>query len=194
MTLSLDRNYTITGYIARGADGSIYEGFYQEGDKVQEVIFKIYLGGFFFNVNPLESFNNEKYALSKLGRLIYSDETNLMIIMPKIKGVTLSEVVKKLRLNINDDENQTILKDLMEKYLKLPAEFQNKWEMVHMDIHPGNVMIDEDGKMVLIDFSRSKPLYENGERDHVRSNLDHLHAKLGAAFHFNVPIDELTEK
>lgn len=196
MTLRLNREYTITGFVAQGADGAIYEGSYQLGDEVKEVVIKIYLSGRFFKhfYPPLESFNNEKFALSKLGRLIEADETNLIVVMPKIKGIPLSEVIQKLRSNVSEnDENQQILKGLMSKYLKLPAEFQNKWGLVHMDIHPGNVIVDEDGEMVLIDFSRSKP-YENGQRDRLRANLDSLYAKLGAAYYFNIPIEELTDK
>lgn len=192
MTLNLDeRKYTVTGFVAQGADGTVYEGNYQDGDQTKQVIFKVYTGGYFFKHLSIEYFNNEKHALEKLGRLIDADDKHLILVMQKITGITLTELVRNIRTNMSQDDEET-LRLLLAEYLRLPAEFRKKWGLVHMDIHPSNVIVDKSGEMVLIDFAKTKVQKENVEESRLLANLDDLYAKLGAAFHFNIPIEEIT--
>jgi RIO-like serine/threonine protein kinase len=197
MILNLgDRKYTVTKFIAQGADGAIYEGYYQVGYKTNKVIFKAYTDNILFShsENPkMEYFNNEKNALSKLGRLIDVDENNMMLVMPKISGSTLKELLHQIRTNMIEDDlySQEILRRLLEKYLRLPKEFREKWGMAHMDIHPLNVMVDDKGDMHLIDFAKTKELKGNVQENGLDSNLDDLYAKLSASRHFNVPVEEI---
>jgi tRNA A-37 threonylcarbamoyl transferase component Bud32 len=196
MSLNMgNRKYTITNFIAQGADGAIYEGSYQAGGKTNEVIFKAYTDHILFSHsdNPkMEYFNNEKNALSKLGRLIDVDEKNMMLVMPKISGSTLKELLLQIRTNMVDEKkSREMLSHLLEKYLRLPQDFRQKWGMAHMDIHPLNVMVDDKGDMHLIDFAKTKELKGNAQDNGLDSNLDDLYAKLSAARHFNIPAEEL---
>jgi serine/threonine protein kinase len=197
MSLNLEnRKYIITKFIAQGADGAVYDGYYQDGNKTNEAIFKVYTGGIFFNHpgNPkMEYFNNEKKALSKLGRLIDVDEKNMILVMHKISGTTLKDMLRKIQTSMteNDQDSQEVLKVLLQKYLRLPRDFRQKWGMAHMDIHPVNVIVDDAGDMHLIDFAKTRELKGNPQDNKLESNLDDLYAKLGAAIHFKIPVEEI---
>ena len=196
MTFNLkDREYTVTEFIAQGSDGAVYGGSYQVGDETKEVIFKVYSGGAFYNAPGYPTkkyFNNEKNVLAKLGRLIDQDERNMILVMPKIPGISLHELVRNIRANTSEDdeETQNILRGLRAKYLKLPAEFRQKWGMAHMDIHPVNVIVDDDDEMHLIDFAKTEEIKGDEQENRVISNMDDLYAKMAATMYFNIPAEE----
>jgi serine/threonine protein kinase len=190
-----DREYTVTEFVAQGSDGAIYGGSYQDGDETKEVIFKVYSGGAFYNAPGYPTnqyFKNEKNVLAKLGRLIDQDERNMILVMPKIPGISLNELVRNIRANMSkdDEETQKILRGLLEKYLNLPGEFRKKWGMAHMDIHPVNVIVDNDGEMHLIDFAKTEEIKEGEQEYRLISNMDDLYAKIAGSMHFNIPAAE----
>jgi predicted Ser/Thr protein kinase len=208
MSLNMgNRKYTITKFIAQGSNGAIYEGSYQVGDKTNEVIFKVYTGGIAYNLqyflimrkSPpiIDSFNNEKNALSKLGRLIDVDDKNMILVMPKIAGSTLEDILDDLHSGTTYDslDSQDISKLLLQKYLRLPWEFREKWGLAHMNVHPGHVIVDDNGDMHLIDFSTAKELKEEnaGAKNYNRvlSGRDDLHAMTAAHLFLDYPGDEM---
>jgi hypothetical protein len=108
MTLNLkNRKYTITKFLSLASAEHmvilniplVYEGYYNDGDKTNEVIFNVYTLGTRFS-NPLYGrgrmeyfFNKDKNALEKLGRLIDVDEQNLILVTQKISGTTIKDAL-----------------------------------------------------------------------------------------------------
>jgi RIO-like serine/threonine protein kinase len=140
----------------------------------------------------MEYFNNEKNALKRLGRLIDVDEQNLILVMQKISGTTLKEVLRKIDESMTEDDqgSRETLKVLLQKYLRLPKEFRQKWRMAHMDVYPGNVIVDDNGDMHLINFAKTKELKGNAQENRLASNLDDLNAILGASVQFHFSVEE----
>jgi serine/threonine protein kinase len=151
----ITKDYTITDFIARGADGAVYEG-YDHVNPQKKLIFKFYIGAFysFMGYDALKDiFLTEVWALKKISRLIDADYRNLVIVQPKIEGITLKEHLSNLVGNNQDQYDETI-----KEYLTLAGKFRKQWNFIHGDVRPSNVIVDDTGKMHLIDFGRSRSI------------------------------------
>jgi serine/threonine protein kinase len=159
--LSSMNDYTITGFVGRGADGSVFEG-HDPANPEEKLIFKLYIGGFysFLGYEAIQSiFLTEVWALEIQNRLIDADYRNLVTVQPKIEGINLQNHLSNLQYTDENQYNETI-----KEYLALPEKFRKQWNFIHGDVRPSNVIIDKSGKMNLIDFCRSRPISSDKTR------------------------------
>ena len=88
---------------------------------------------------------------------MFEDNGTAYYIMDFIEGCSLSEKLKATKCPLPENEVRQILIQLLDA---LGEIHQNK--LWHMDLKPANVMVDKNGKAVLIDFGASKQLNPDG--------------------------------
>ncbi len=87
--------------------------------------------------------------------------------MDLIRGETLNEHLKRTGQPFTEHEVLDILDQLLDGLAAVHEE-----KLVHLDLKPSNIMIDEDGRVLLIDFGASKQLKEaNGSGASTTSTL-----------------------
>lgn len=91
--------------------------------------------------------------------LIESDDS-LIVIEDYISGHSLDEILEKRTFTVS--ETIKIISDLCD--ILLPFHSNNP-QIVHRDIKDSNVIIDNEGKVYLIDFDASKMVVEGRNRD-----------------------------
>ena len=131
----------------RAADGSSVEGS----------------GGSVFS-NYRKKFRREAENLSKLNHPnivkvldVFDENNTTYYVMQYIEGMNLNDYIQK-KGRLNEKEALGIVKD-MGKALS----YMHRNRMLHLDIKPKNVMIENDGKAILIDFGLAKQYTATGE-------------------------------
>ena len=131
----------------RAADGSSVEGS----------------GGSVF-ANYRKKFRREAENLSKLNHPnivkvldVFDENNTTYYVMQYIEGMNLNDYIQK-KGRLNETEALGIVKD-MGKALS----YMHRNRMLHLDIKPKNVMIENDGKAILIDFGLAKQYTANGD-------------------------------
>ena len=131
----------------RAADGSSVEGS----------------GGSVF-ANYRKKFRREAENLSKLNHPnivkvldVFDENNTTYYVMQYIEGMNLNEYIQK-KGRLNETETLGMVKD-MGKALS----YMHRNRMLHLDIKPKNVMIEKDGKAILIDFGLAKQYTATGE-------------------------------
>lgn len=174
----LDNKYTITKYLASGGFGITYLATDRMGNQV--VIKEFYISGIcsrsvdsrtvevsidgnrevFFKQK--EKFLREARRINKLQhknivRVVDAFEANetAYYVMDFIDGKSLSQISKPISESVAKNYFCQILSAL---------EYIHNNNLLHLDIKPGNIMIDSSGNLFLIDFGASKqfdPTSEN---------------------------------
>lgn len=98
----------------------------------------------------------EHPQIVKVLELIHANNT-VYYVMEYHAGGSLDEYISKLH-NIPEDEALGFIKQI-----GVALSYMHDRKMLHLDLKPGNVMLDSGGKAVLIDFGLSKQYDENGE-------------------------------
>ena len=131
----------------RAADGSSVEGS----------------GGSVF-ANYRKKFRREAENLSKLNHPnivkvldVFDENNTTYYVMQYIEGMNLNEYIQK-KGRLNETEALGMVKD-MGKALS----YMHRNRMLHLDIKPKNVMIEKDGKAILIDYGLAKQYTATGE-------------------------------
>ena len=131
----------------RAADGSSVEGS----------------GGSVF-ANYRKKFRREAENLSKLNHPnivkvldVFDENNTTYYVMQYIEGMNLNDYIQK-KGRLNETEALGIVND-MGKALS----YMHRNRMLHLDIKPKNVMIENDGKAILIDFGLAKQYTATGE-------------------------------
>jgi len=138
-------------YLNRGSYAKTYYFVIKNSKKLNpgEYVLKL------FNDDPEDWLSDEKIEylikLSKYGlipKIYYIDQT--YVIMKYIRGENLNNIIKKFESNKN---NTSLQKELTSILLKVKKLIQNwhKLGFIHGDIHAGNIIITESGKLYLID-------------------------------------------
>ena len=115
-------------------------------------------------VNKLKSkFIEEAKALSRLYHPcvvsvfdVFEENGTAYYVMDFINGSSLSEVLKR---------EGTLSEKRALEYIRQVADalaYVHKHNRLHLDIKPGNIMIDDSGHAILIDFGASKQYEEDG--------------------------------
>lgn len=89
----------------------------------------------------------------------YEDRTNLFIVMELLQGVTLARKLREQRFT--EYGAAVVLKHLLEA-----VKHCHEHNVAHRDIKTDNLMIDEAGKVTLIDFGLSKM---SSKKDNLKS-------------------------
>ena len=88
---------------------------------------------------------------------LFEENGTAYYVMDFIDGESLAERMKRTGKPMSESEVRAILPQILEA---LKEVHQN--EIWHLDLKPGNVMIDKDGNAYLIDFGASKQILANG--------------------------------
>ena len=80
-------------------------------------------------------------------------------VMDFIDGESLSQRMKRTHTPLSEKEVLDVLRQVLDA---LSAAYRNNPPILHLDIKPGNIMVDRKGKVILIDFGASKQLDANG--------------------------------
>jgi serine/threonine protein kinase len=111
-----------------------------------------------------EKFKKEARRLRKLKNEhivkvhdLFEENGTAYYVMDYIEGESLAERIKKTGNPFTEVEVRSILSQILEA---LKEVHQN--EIWHLDLKPGNIMIDKSGNAYLIDFGASKQIRANG--------------------------------
>ena len=111
-----------------------------------------------------EKFKKEARRLRKLKNEhivkvhdLFEENGTAYYVMDYIDGESLAEKMKKTGQPLTEAEVRSILLQILEA---LKEVHQN--EIWHLDLKPGNIIIDKNGNAFLIDFGASKQLRANG--------------------------------
>lgn len=84
---------------------------------------------------------------------LFNENNTVYYVMEYIEGETLSGIMKKQGRPFSFDEVDEIFKQLIDTLSVIHSH-----DILHLDIKPGNIMIDKSGGIKLIDFGASKLL------------------------------------
>ena len=111
-----------------------------------------------------EKFKKEARRLRKLKNEhivkvhdLFEENGTAYYVMDYIDGESLAEKMKKTGEPLEESEVRTLLLQILDA---LKEVHQN--EIWHLDLKPGNIMVDKNGNAYLIDFGASKQLRANG--------------------------------
>jgi serine/threonine protein kinase len=111
-----------------------------------------------------EKFKKEARRLRKLKNEhivkvhdLFEENGTAYYVMDYIDGESLAEKMKRTGLPFSETEVRNIITQILDA---LKEVHQN--EIWHLDLKPGNIMIDKDGNAYLIDFGASKQIRANG--------------------------------
>ena len=111
-----------------------------------------------------EKFKKEARRLRKLKNEhivkvhdLFEENGTAYYVMDYIGGESLAEKMKKTGAPLTETEVRSILSQILEA---LKEVHQN--EIWHLDLKPGNIMVDKQGNAYLIDFGASKQIRANG--------------------------------
>ena len=111
-----------------------------------------------------EKFKKEARRLRKLKNEhivrvhdLFEENGTAYYVMDYIEGESLAEIIKKNGQPFTEAEVRSILSQILEA---LKEVHQN--EIWHLDLKPGNIMVDKQGNAYLIDFGASKQIRANG--------------------------------
>jgi formylglycine-generating enzyme required for sulfatase activity/serine/threonine protein kinase len=157
--------YTISELLARGGMGDIYRAV----DNIdREVAFKVLHSG--FGSDAIRRFQTEAKTLAKyfshpnILKLYEFFEFNLpgkpvslhAIVTEYIRGKTMGELLALKSYGIPDEFYLLIIREICSA-LETPHHDQ----VIHRDIKPDNIMVGQDGKVVLMDFGIVKNLEDS---------------------------------
>ena len=111
-----------------------------------------------------EKFKKEARRLRKLKNEhivkvhdLFEENGTAYYVMDFIDGESLAERLKRTGKTFSEDEVREILPQVLEALEEVHGN-----EIWHLDLKPGNIMMDKSGKVYLIDFGASKQIRANG--------------------------------
>lgn len=111
-----------------------------------------------------EKFKKEARRLRKLKNEhivkvhdLFEENGTAYYVMDYIEGESLAEKIKRIGAPLTEAEVNAILPQILSA---LKEVHQN--EIWHLDLKPGNIMVDKQGNAYLIDFGASKQIRANG--------------------------------
>ena len=131
--------------IGQGAQSKVYEGYYNRNHCAIKILQNVDYKSFMSELVILSYLNHP--SIPKFYGIVYDDK-NISIVTEYVKGVTLDNL-KFLDLNYNT--KMKIIKDLGNV-----LEYMHVNHMIHRDLKPGNIIIDNNYHIHLIDFGISK--------------------------------------
>lgn len=111
-----------------------------------------------------EKFKKEARRLRKLKNKhivkvhdLFEENGTAYYVMDFIEGESLAEKMKKSGSPLNETEVSNVLNQVLDALKEV-----HQSEIWHLDLKPGNIMLDKNGTAYLIDFGASKQIRANG--------------------------------
>ena len=174
-TLLNHAKYRIEQYLASGGFGNTYEGVNVSLDK-KCAIKEFFLKGvvlrdehtsqvFITHPDNKKAFNSQKEKFTKEARRLsrldnshivrvfdfFEENGTAYYVMDYIEGESLRELQKRTGKALTEQETLSVLTQMLDALKSI-----HEAGLLHMDIKPANIMIDNKGKCTLIDFGASK--------------------------------------
>ena len=174
-TLLNHSKYRIEQYLASGGFGNTYEGVNVSLDK-KCAIKEFFLKGvvlrdehtsevFITHPDNKKAFNSQKEKFTKEARRLsrldnshivrvfdfFEENGTAYYVMDYIEGESLREYQKRTGKALTEQETLSVLTQMLDALKSI-----HDAGLLHMDIKPANIMIDNKGKCTLIDFGASK--------------------------------------
>ena len=174
-TLLNHAKYRIERYLASGGFGNTYEGVNVSLDK-KCAIKEFFLKGvvlrdehtsqvFITHPDNKKAFNSQKEKFTKEARRLsrldnshivrvfdfFEENGTAYYVMDYIEGESLRELQKRTGKALTEQETLSVLTQMLDALKSI-----HEAGLLHMDIKPANIMIDQKGKCTLIDFGASK--------------------------------------
>ena len=174
-TLLNHAKYRIERYLASGGFGNTYEGVNVSLDK-KCAIKEFFLKGvvlrdehtsevFITHPDNKKAFNSQKEKFTKEARRLsrldnshivrvfdfFEENGTAYYVMDYIEGESLRELQKRTGKALTEQETLSVLTQMLDALKTI-----HEAGLLHMDIKPANIMIDQKGKCTLIDFGASK--------------------------------------
>jgi serine/threonine protein kinase/tetratricopeptide (TPR) repeat protein len=161
-------HYRLTGRIAEGGMGAVYRAVRADGDFDQTVAIKM-LRFAYSEPGELQRFRRERQILATLehphiarlldgGAWILPGNTvsQPYIVMEYVEGLPLTTYCDSQRLNVR--QRLVLFRQACEA-----LTYAHQRLVVHRDIKPGNILVDKNGVLKLLDFGIAKLLDRDGE-------------------------------
>lgn len=165
---TLLRKYKITGWWRDGGLSSIFnveDVHKNQNDRVNKIVKVIKLettknSNYHKAYDELKLFKNNVYSDRHLVNLYdyYIDDNFLYLILERIEGRSLEELLKSGKV-YSPHEAVFLIRQLV-KALKIMHTSYGQHPMIHRDIKPQNIIVDQNQKLTLIDFGIST-MYDN---------------------------------
>lgn len=148
------KHYYVESKVNEGGMGEVYKAVDQNLNR--KVAIKV-INQKLDDKNAIERFKQEAYMASQLDHhnictiieIDQNDEGFYYIVMIWNDGQSLSDILKNNRLTINDSVNY-----LRQCFIGLSAA--HKKGILHLDIKPGNLMVNSEGNLKIVDFGLSR--------------------------------------
>ena len=170
------KNYTVIKNIDKGGFGEVYLA--HQTNVEREVIIKKILPQHANQPDFIRRFEQEANLVARLEHFhivplydFWRDQDGAYLVMRYMRGGSLKELLEQSPLSL---ESCALLVDQISSALF----FAHQHQVVHRDIKPGNLLMDDDGNAFLADFGIAKDLQKPGEnetsKDAVVGTLDYL--------------------
>ena len=164
--------YTTTGKIDQGGMGVVYKGKRSDGEFEREVAIKV-LNRRLLSENWERRFKQEKVILASLEHpniaKLYdagiSEHNRPYLVMEYIQGMSLKEFIHEKQPSLMDC--LTIFKGICEA-----IEYAHRNLIVHRDIKPQNVLLNEQGRVKVLDFGIAKIISEELTEEEVIQTIE----------------------
>lgn len=179
-TLQLGK-YTIIKHLSSGGFGNTYlahqnlldkdvaiKEFFMKGDNHRDedgisVLVSNPTKGDLFR-NQLQKFKKEAVRLAKFQNShivrvtdLFDENNTTYYAMDYINGLSLGQMMRQNAHPITEEQALSILIQMLDALEEVHAK-----DLYHLDIKPSNIMLDESGNAILIDFGASKQLSTTG--------------------------------
>jgi predicted Ser/Thr protein kinase len=149
--------YQILGPIGRGGMGEVYKAY--QPDLRRHVAIKTLLAGEHASQDFLERFQREARVAAKLvhPNIVQIHDIGVearlhYIVMEHVEGRSLRDLLgEKKKLDV-----ETALK--IAHFVARALRFAHEHKIIHRDIKPGNILIDKQGRVRILDFGLAKSL------------------------------------
>lgn len=154
-------NYRVVRLLGSGGMGSVYLAVNTSID--QQVAIKVLRPEYARNATVRAKFKQEAELLCSLDHpgivkfLNYVEKPEgVFLIMEYVKGITLEDFIKHKNGLIVESKAYPLIKEILEAF-----EYAHSKGIVHQDIKPSNIIIQEDGHIKIMDFGIARIISES---------------------------------
>lgn len=167
-------NYRVVRLLGSGGMGSVYLAVNTSID--QQVAIKVLRPEFAHNAALRARFKKEAELLCSLDHpgivkfLNYVEKPEgVFLIMEYVKGITLEDYIKHKNGLIVESKAYPLLKEILDAF-----EYAHSKGIVHQDIKPSNIIIQEDGHIKIMDFGIARIVSEAKQNGNVMGTPEYM--------------------
>lgn len=167
-------NYRVIRLLGSGGMGSVYLAVNTSID--QQVAIKVLRPEFAHNAGLRAKFKKEAQLLCSLDHpgivkfLNYVENNDgVFLIMEYVKGITLEDYIKHKNGLIVESKAYPMLREILDAF-----EYAHSKGIVHQDIKPSNIIIQDDGHIKIMDFGIARIVSEAQQNGAVMGTPEYM--------------------